>query len=540
MTHGLTFSLPDLDDAWLLSCSGQMCRAHKLAQSLSRSLATPSPRVRGELSWQRAFFSLALGAYDDAIRHATTALEIFASLGLPEWQAMAQSVIVWPATILGDRHCVDDAFEILASIDLEGLPASWLQNAIAIAHWSNEQHDSALEWSERAVAGAERSGDELTIGRWLNNLALPMISGALAADASPDLQSSLTRRAVETLERSACLSERHADRWNLRIALSNLSEILSEAGRLAEAEACLSRLDVDSHLAPEPLSPRERLHTLQMRGSLLGKRGDFQGAIASLAECLSGALQLDDLESAGPASRKLAEYYAAAGDFERAYQTHRHFHQIWDRRANTAARSGARVAAIRYKARALARRAATLATDNARLSAETQLDPLTGLRNRRGLHGALRDAAAPGKVVSVALIDIDHFKRINDDHSHAIGDIVLCRIAGLLTERSSQDLSFRLGGEEFLLIMPGANLAAAAVVCESLRCDIERHDWNKLSPGLAVTVSIGLTCSTDAAGDEDLMARADAHLYAAKRGGRNRVEGPARVISLSKLEPMSY
>jgi len=156
------------------------------------------------------------------------------------------------------------------------------------------------------------------------------------------------------------------------------------------------------------------------------------------------------------------------------------------------------------------------------LADQAQRDPLTGALNRRGL--ALRAATWHGTPVSVAALDVDHFKRINDDHGHALGDAVLQALAGLLLEQCRRDdVVVRLGGEEFLVVFPKAPLQVAETSAERLRSAIQAHPWAELAPGLAVTVSIGLAEGFDAAHLERLIAEADSALYAAKRAGRNQV-----------------
>jgi diguanylate cyclase (GGDEF)-like protein len=160
-----------------------------------------------------------------------------------------------------------------------------------------------------------------------------------------------------------------------------------------------------------------------------------------------------------------------------------------------------------------------------RLSRE---DSLTGLPNRRHFDALMREAFArsrrEGQPLSVAVLDLDHFKRINDRHAHAVGDEALRTVADLIRETcSGSGIAARYGGEEFVIAFPGLDLAAASTHCESLRGAVERHDWTRLAPGLHVTISIGVANDADAATHERLIALADERLYRAKNAGRNRV-----------------
>jgi len=175
---------------------------------------------------------------------------------------------------------------------------------------------------------------------------------------------------------------------------------------------------------------------------------------------------------------------------------------------------GERTAALQYKTRQLERLAS--------------LDTLTGLHNRRHadtfLDLALETAAHEGIALSVALADVDHFKQINDGHSHAVGDRVLERVAQVLADRMrASDLVARYGGEEFLFCLVGMDEGRAAEFCEELRLAVEQHRWEDMSPGLQVTMSVGLAARRDESTVKSLLARADAGLYRAKHLGRNRV-----------------
>jgi diguanylate cyclase (GGDEF)-like protein len=155
-------------------------------------------------------------------------------------------------------------------------------------------------------------------------------------------------------------------------------------------------------------------------------------------------------------------------------------------------------------------------------------DTLTGLYNRRRadefLHEEIERAVRLGHPLSIALADIDHFKQINDGHSHGIGDRVLERVAQIFASRMREsDLVARYGGEEFLFCFIGAREADAARVCEELRMAVECEDWDAVAPGLRVTMSVGIAACRGEPAVQLLLDRVDKHLYEAKRQGRNRV-----------------
>jgi diguanylate cyclase (GGDEF)-like protein len=166
-------------------------------------------------------------------------------------------------------------------------------------------------------------------------------------------------------------------------------------------------------------------------------------------------------------------------------------------------------------------------TRAAGFEADAQRDELTGLGNRRHLDQRLplllESAATQHLPLTVALIDLDHFKRINDRFGHAVGDKVLEVVAQKLRENTrSSDVLARIGGEEFLVVFADMPQAQSLEVCERLRARVAGHDWATLAPELAATLSIGLAHAPpyDLA---TLFDQADRAMYRAKQGGRNRV-----------------
>ena len=165
----------------------------------------------------------------------------------------------------------------------------------------------------------------------------------------------------------------------------------------------------------------------------------------------------------------------------------------------------------------------------ARVKELAERDELTGLPNRRRVMEALAAErerhARSGIGFAVAMLDIDHFKRINDRYGHPVGDAVLKAVGQLLTGTlRGPDVVGRVGGEEFLLVLPGATVAeAAGQAAERVRAAIAAHDWGATAPELAVTASIGVAVALPGEPLERLIDRADRGLYRAKSGGRNQV-----------------
>ena len=165
------------------------------------------------------------------------------------------------------------------------------------------------------------------------------------------------------------------------------------------------------------------------------------------------------------------------------------------------------------------------------LREQANRDPLTGLYNRRYLDSTLERELArcrrEAHALSVILIDIDHFKRVNDTYGHQAGDAILIRLAGLLTSTArAGDVACRYGGEEFLLLVPTMPLAAARERAEALRTAFGGMEVPFGECSLRATLSIGIAAYPGhGISAEALIRHADTVLYEAKRRGRNRVEG---------------
>lgn len=157
----------------------------------------------------------------------------------------------------------------------------------------------------------------------------------------------------------------------------------------------------------------------------------------------------------------------------------------------------------------------------------SERDALTGLANRRVFMEQLRRCHEDGREASMLMIDVDHFKAINDSFGHSTGDEALRRLSNELTRHiRGSDVVARLGGEEFAVLLPGKGVEVAALVAERIRDGVASMSWDDVEvPNGRVTVSVGI--SHRQFHDDDavnaLMREADESLYTAKRSGRNRV-----------------
>lgn len=357
---------------------------------------------------------------------------------------------------------------------------------------------------------------------------------------------------------------------HLQEAVSFVSEAIPLAETVEHADFVVSCIDTLSCAYREledwpnayatlarQLSMAKNLEGRRMEAVTLGSLGEVLVRTAQHHEAIDVLRTADDLfqqiqlcEQHADAVLSLSAAYEAAGDLKQALEAYKRFYQLeslfksqvaQDRMRTMEARlrlerTEAELALVKEREAALAklnerlievdRERTTLLAELERQSLE---DVLTGLYNRRALDHRLRDAfrhaRQRGRPLALVLVDLDFFKRINDECSHAVGDEVLRGTAALLRASVRPgDFVARYGGEEFIVIMPDTTLVEAVAVAERMRQTVESHTWDSI-PGLpSVTLSAGVAeLGTEHLSPKRLLMAADHWLYAAKEHGRNRV-----------------
>lgn len=195
----------------------------------------------------------------------------------------------------------------------------------------------------------------------------------------------------------------------------------------------------------------------------------------------------------------------------------------------------------RYELRELsavsARQEVAVTQLNEELAVAARLDALTGLGNRRALDDAL--VALAGRRLAAVLLDLDHFKDFNDRYGHPAGDAALAHVGELLRETMrSDDLAFRYGGEEFLILVPGGQVEGARRLAERIRAII-RDDRSTGAEGLTVSAGVAVADRFSSADPQSLLRLADAALYQAKRNGRDRVVVAGETAPVLEVQPIA-
>jgi diguanylate cyclase (GGDEF)-like protein len=315
------------------------------------------------------------------------------------------------------------------------------------------------------------------------------------------------------------------DQFSAAQAHNNLAELCMAQRRFDEA---LQQNEAARVIAHALVSAELIVRTVATQGQILHRAGRLPEARAALEQASALALQAGKKHQAVGVDRELTTVLESLGEagaaltaMKRAFATEQEL---------KAEENNQRLRVMELRKEVEQARAAA-ATQHARalsFEALAHQDALTGLANRRWFDTRapmrLARASADATPLCLAVLDVDHFKRVNDGFSHSIGDAVLAEIGALLRGAfRGGDECFRYGGEEFVLLLDRVSLEMAQTLCERLRVKVEQHDWPGIAPELHITLSIGLAQAIDSDTAHSLFARADLALYRAKDGGRNRV-----------------
>jgi diguanylate cyclase (GGDEF)-like protein len=419
--------------------------------------------------------------------------------------------------------CLDHALRAVELMDESTPPRARanfltrLGDALAV----DGSFDAARQRYREAQAIFAAIGDVERQLNVLNNLAYAEVEAGDAIQA----------RAVA--EEMRLLDARSGERLNAAF-LDTMARAHIGVGEYAEAEAALREAltMLDQAGSVQAVTPAEILLSL---AEVQRRRGNLVAAQETLDRCRAVCVDRDLGGIEVDALAEQAELHAAAGRFDLAYEVHKKYHarliSLTSARRESAART----------------RQALFETAEARQEAlrywrQARTDALTGLPNRRFLDEELPvrlSEVSARRQLAVAIVDADRFKRINDELSHAIGDRAICELALVLEsalragregpgvagpgDESGRRLVARLGGEEFLILLPTLGAKAAAGTLETVRAAVAGHDWQAVIGRLRLTVSIGATIARPADTSSDVLGRADRNLYAAKAAGRNRV-----------------
>ncbi len=492
---------------------------------------------------------LRLGEYEQLQREALQLLPVLAAQAsvLADERRETLHGLVLAASEMGAFDVALDAAQQLAQ-----LATGWsdraapLAAAFAMAVCLERMGDSwqSLRVLRQALAAhAARAGQGDVPNQPVPTRAMTQCLNALCAvaiglfhrvkDVAPPAElKDLLHQARDAAEQVLVLNPTRAD-VRLDIAVwGNLSEVLLHQGELARSEAYWQRAH-DQALAAGMRAYVWRLQTtradwLLVAGHAAQAQALIQALIVTMGDQAPQQTAIRARQSAYRACRDLGDFAAALQHFEAMERLER-------QRVTSQLRAQSELFVTRTEAQQALWQADSARRDAVRerqradeQTLQAELDALTLLGNRRHMGRRWTELMAQYRdtelSLAVALVDVDHFKQVNDRHGHATGDQVLVELAALLRQATrGSDVLARMGGEEFVVLWPQMSPAEATEACERLRAAVQTHDWSHLlGRGVGVTVSVGLS----AAPPLDmtlLLARADQALYRAKASGRNRV-----------------
>ncbi|HZX91336.1 MAG TPA: tetratricopeptide repeat-containing diguanylate cyclase [Rudaea sp.] len=426
----------------------------------------------------------------------------------------------------GDRsHQVGDGYEEARANNLE-----------AIVRLNQNDNAAAIALLEHARDRMHALGEESMVVTFNDNLARLYIEQGRAAEALE-----LARKAYEGDRAAGKLSYTALGRANIARALSALkrhdeaqTEIaasVDEARANKQASLLSDLLDTQSMIAEAAGDLKLALKSLRESHDIDQKNAPKQASGNTSISDLEARfatrekeLQIRELEHANQAKQlQLAAANAQAAEHE----------QQMSRQKLVLAGAGAGLAALAIIVALLFKLLRVQKKYGAELSVQALRDPLTGVDNRRALFTNMRELlarATPQNEHALLLIDLDHFKRINDSHGHPAGDAVLVAVAMQLKQQLQGRCSLaRLGGEEFAVLCPASGRDAALALAEELRLAVAGTSVRDLPVPTQVTASIGVAMFEGRGSLDDWMRAVDRALYAAKARGRNCVVEAASV-----------
>ena len=505
-------------------------------QAWTLAQASGSPAAIAEAGHLLCIFHYRLGAFTALLALGETVLP---ALGVPSWRNHRIDLLRW-MTLAG---CETGRFERALRLANEGYalaqqagePGQIALSLTALGACFERMGDpwQAERLMHEALREARAAGDAFALLVALNNLCAVCIGAFYLLRDSDDRAEATAalRRALVHAREAHSLVQDFADPFFTVFIEGNLGEVLLHLGNTHEARRLLDgalQRGLDQGYEAQVWHIRCSICELMLA----------QGQALEAHIALLGLL--GDMAGADPRStliRVRHALYRACRMLGRVEEALEHFEQH-ERLARSRSTSQLKAQSslfvtrveteqIRLQAERARQEAETQRSRAAGFEAEAQSDGLTGLGNRRHLDQRLpmllQRAQNQGIPLSVALIDLDHFKQINDRFGHAVGDKVLVEMAQQLRENTrAGDVLARIGGEEFLVVFADMSGPQAYEACERLRARVASHCWKTVAPALKVTLSIGLA----EAPPHDIVTlfdEADRAMYRAKQGGRNRV-----------------
>lgn len=482
----------------------------------------------------------------DATQHSSTAVGIYEAIGEQGGEAMARTQ--WGIALVQMGDLAGGLAQLERSRDLSVAMGDRRSESdalidIGIVHNMLGDDASAIAFYRQALPIYELAGDIYHTATCLNNMAYAHVCwGRRELDGGREDAAGTHFAQASALVSRALPLARECDHIDfVATCLNTLSLARRHSGDL---DGCMAALREQLVISEQLVGHRMRAVCRATIADALLQRngnGDVAEALQLLTEAdvLCTAQQLR--ESHPPIVESLALAQERSGDLAAALATHRRFHslqmQVNSETAEREARAlESRLRLVRTEADldSARLREQELATLNAQLNAKqaelerlAHVDALTGLANRRAwLHGLSAEWTRGRDRLYLLLLDIDHFKSINDAYGHAAGDAVLQRTAGCVASAIAEyGTAGRFGGEEFVAWCRVDDRDAMARLVARTLDAIRQANWDEIGAGLQVSASLGWTAATQHASVDAALSEADRRMYDAKHAGRNQARG---------------
>jgi diguanylate cyclase len=530
-----------LEDAQYLVGNAKDLYEHDPATYLERvGVALDHVRALGrldlevQLTYYQGCAADVLGRFEEGYAAMKRADELASTLGDPFWQGKTAGglggILVGRGDSTGAIEQLERSLPLRRAAN-DRLGEATSLNNLGFAYLAMHGFENrAVELFDKARRIWIEVGDLSDSALALSNIACGELS---LADRMWDSDKATAQQAAERAFTAAEQAYREADQERIpRVAIDARLAYAGAATLLGRSAEAFSQLETARDLLSRFSSVVLQIEWHLALGRVLRVTGAVGEAVAQLREAERIAVDNDRPVHRARVLSELSLAQEAGADLAGSLKTFRLYHQLSEQLRDRAAERRAQalnsrleVERAEHAAQVERLRAAWLEEQNRTLSEHALQDGLTGLPNRRALDGRLRDFLGRGRESrALALADIDHFKAINDRHSHLIGDDVLRRL-GQVLRGGVRDLDFaaRFGGEEFALLFVDVDAVRAQAACERLRELVAAQPWNVLAADLQVSISVGLVMVRPGEDAMAALARADRALYLAKSCGRNRV-----------------
>jgi len=503
--------------------AGNESKARALARAVrSRARQLKLTDLEAEALYRLGTCHASQSAYTEARDCLREAAQRFAEVGDQAKEAVAWSVLAATCSSLGDYEEAVRAARRAQGV-AETMPPTKTRLMVLINTGIVYADVGAFDEAQQSFATAA------TLARVGQHLVAQSVLRANAANVTisraryeRDIAcASVSRKVVEAclLECEGLLARAVGQTLSAWTKAALLTNIVQARALLGDFAGALARSSEALQLA-EGLNATTAVIgcTLGIAEANLGV-GEIAAAACAADRAAALAKRLDNNFLQGAAHRLRSRVYEAAGRLSEALAAEREFSRAQSAELRRRSTHIAQAHAWREAVVQREQTVSALEAERAHLEALSLHDTLTGLKNRRFLNDFLRRGLQSGAGLTVALVDVDRFKSINDNFSHRVGDEVLVGIANAMTSCLREtDFAVRLAGDEFVIVMPGASARSAEGLRQRLKETVRNRDWASVAPGLSsVSISIGLAHARAGDSLESLVESADREMYADKR-----------------------